>query len=483
MKYESGENFESMAHRYAIIMNLLNFDLKIPTPQINDGEFVAKLRHSEYSESIERLLILYAYGMIDEKLLIFLSYHKKVRCEDVAQAEELVLQLETIETRRRGRYVEIDDEMVDLKSLHNALRMCAECENSDILSDIRFNKAYEICTAEHKHITIEEGFCIPDDYLKNFAMMFDDILAKFENSRNTIEELSEDPEIADDDKVVFKDAQTAVFMEYYIEKLFGRDYIAYCIDNMLSLEISEDEYRKYLTDKKLSFEFKKLTRRHCYFTSRYNHLDYSYVKTENGIFISKSEAPAETLTLRIDAAEVKSDDTARDIVIKLLKKNINTFPTEGTIMQTSYNNEVMIFAYSKGIYKEINYKDFISNIVDIGRVHELAQLFSNKHLIRLTKENDVEIIVSKDNIDYRQENDISDIEFEAVKGVVREQLARRFALERKKTESLRTMSQLKVDAENAKREEVEAKKRAEEEKQQKRDDEKAKREVRKKNGE
>jgi len=77
-----------------------------------------------------------------------------------------------------------------------------------------------------------------------------------------------------------------------------------------------------------------------------------------------------------------------------LKKNVSTFPDEGTIMQTSYNNDVMIFAYSKGVYKEISYKEFISNIVDIGRIHELSQLFSNKHLIRLTSENDVEIIVA-----------------------------------------------------------------------------------------
>lgn len=482
MKYESGENFESMAHRYAIVMNLLNFEnLKMPSPKIN-GELVARLRNSDYSEAIERLLILFAYGMIDEGLLKFLTYTKRICCEDVIQAEEFILKFENKETRRSGRYVEIDDDMIDIKSLHNSLKMCAECNDSDILSEIRFCNAYEICSAEYTHIAIEEGFCVPDDYLYNFAVTFDNMLARI-NSKNEIEELAESFNKADD-TVIFKDAQTAVFMEYYIEKLFGRDYIKYCIDNNVSLEISDEEYRNYLNDKKLSFEFKKLTRKHCYFNSRYNHIDYSVIKTDNGAFVSKSEAPSERLTLHIDASEVSSDDTAKDIVIKLLKKNVSTFPDEGTIMQTSYNNDVMIFAYSKGVYKEISYKEFISNIVDIGRIHELSQLFSNKHLIRLTSENDVEIIVAKDGVDYRQENDITDVEFEACKGAIREQLARRFALERKKTDNLRTMSQLKVEAENTKREEEEAKRKKEEERQRKREEEQARREFgRKKNGE
>ncbi|MBP1546578.1 MAG: hypothetical protein J6A37_08255 [Oscillospiraceae bacterium] len=280
------------------------------------------------------------------------------------------------------------------------------------------------------------------------------------------------------------------YVTYSVEeqKIFGifnneaRDVVM--STHNVSLEISDEEYRNYLNDKKLSFEFKKLTRKHCYFNSRYNHIDYSVIKTDNGAFVSKSEAPSEMLTLRIDASEVSSDDTAKDIVIKLLKKNVSTFPDEGTIMQTSYNNDVMIFAYSKGVYKEISYKEFISNIVDIGRIHELSQLFSNKHLIRLTSENDVEIIVAKDGVDYRQENDITDVEFEACKGAIREQLARRFALERKKTDNLRTMSQLKVEAENTKREEEEAKRKKEEERQRKREEEQAKREFgRKKNGE
>ncbi len=484
MKYESGENFKSMAYRYCMVMNLLNYnDLKVPTPKLNDGQLIDIIRNSAYSEATERLLILFSYGMIDEAMLRFLALGKKIKCEDVAEAENLVLKFENAETAKEEKYVELNADMLDLKAFQNALKMCAESANSDILTDVNFNTAYEICSADHKHITIEEGLCIPDNYLYNFALCFDGLFAHFSISKKQVEEIPDSLEIEQGEQIIFKDVQTAKFIEYYIEKLFGRDYIIYCIENKLPLDISEDKYREYLNDKKLSFEFKKLTRKHYYFTSRYNHIDYSIIKTENGEFISKNEAPAEVLTLRIDATEVCSDDTPRDIVTKLLKKNVNTFPEEGTIMQTSYDNEIMIFAYSKGVYKEIDYKQFISNIVDYKRILSLANFFSNRHLIRLSGDNNVEIIASQGGVNYIQENNITADEFEAIKGVVREQLARRFALERKKTEGLRTMSQLKVEAESAKREEAEAKAKAEEEKQQKKEQEKAKREGRKKSGE
>ena len=484
MKYESGENFKSMAYRYCMIMNLLNYnDLKVPTPKLNDGQLIDIIRNSAYSEATERLLILFSYGMIDEAMLRFLALGKKIRCEDVTEAENFVLKLESEETAKEEKYVELNADMLDLNAFHNALKMCAESTNSEILAEVSFNTAYEICSAKHKHITIEEGFCIPDDYLHNYALCFDGLFAIFSMSKKEVEEISDSFETGQGERIVFKDVRAAAFIEYYIEKLFGRDYITYCIENELPMEISEEKYREYLNDKKLSFEFKKLTRKHCYFTSRYNHLDYSIIKTENGEFISKNEAPAEVLTLRIDAAEVSLDDTPREIVVKLLKKNANTFPDEGTIMQTSYDNEIMIFAYSKGVYKEIDYKQFISNIVDYKRILSLANFFSKKHLIRLSGDNNVEIIASQGGVNYIQENNITNDEFEAIKGVVREQLARRFALERKKTEGLRTMSQLKVEAESAKREEAEAKAKAEEEKQQKKEEEKAKREGRKKSGE
>ena len=110
MKYESGENFKSMAYRYCMIMNLLNYnDLKVPTPKLSDGQLIDILRNLEYSEAIERLLILFSYGMIDESLLRFLALGKKIKCKDVAEAENLVLKLEIAETVKEEKYVELNE--------------------------------------------------------------------------------------------------------------------------------------------------------------------------------------------------------------------------------------------------------------------------------------------------------------------------------------------------------------------------------------
>ena len=484
MKYESGENFKSMAYRYRVVLSLLNYDdVSVETPKLG-SQLVVKLRQGIYSEATERLLVLFSYGMIDEHLLNFLTQVKILSCSDAEAAENLVLMLENNETKKKDKYVEIDADMLDLNAFHNALTMCAETSNSDSFDDVGFDKAYEVCSAKHTHIKIEDGFCIPDDYLYNFALSFDDVLISYSKEKNSVETMEEKVELSmnNSEQIVFKNVQTAVFIEYYIERLFGRDYITYTIENNLPMEISEDKYRVYLNDKKLSFEFKKLTRKHWYLTSKYNYLDYSVVNTTNGEFVSIAEPSAEIVTLRIDANDVNSNDTPKDIIEKLIRKETYDFPDVGTIMQTTYDNTPIIFVFSNGNYTEINYKQFYTNLVDYERILSLAKFFSDKHLIRWLDDNNVNIIATKDGINYKELKEITDIEFEAVKGVIREQLARRFALERKKTENLRKMSQLKIEAEALKRKEAADAAQKEENRQQEHKEETAKRANRKTNG-
>lgn len=487
MKYESGETFESMSLRYSMVLNLLNYsDIKVSTPKLTDGQLIDRLRKSAYSETTERLLILFSYGLIDEKLLRNLVLGKIIKCEDVIEAENLVLALEKAENKD---YVEIDADMLDLNAFVNALKMCASTANSDMLSYVNFGEAYIISSSKHKHIVMHEGYCSPDRYLFEFASTFEGMTLKYMKSNDSI--LAADAEElmllineqSDDECVIFKDARVAAFVEQYIGKLFGRDYIEYTINNELPAEINDEKYLDYLKEKKLSFEFTEYTRKHKYFTSKYNHLDYDIIKTENGELISIKEDVNGVECLRIDASEVNGDDSIREIIMKILKKNVDTFPEEGSIMKTIYDGEEMAFAYSKGKYTEIDFNVFAVNLVDFERILALVKFFSEKHLIRMSGDNDVEVIVSKGGIDYREQNNISNDEFEVIKGVIREQLARKFALERKKTEGLRSMSQLKIEAETAKREEALAKAQAEEEKRLRLEEERAKRNGRKKQGE
>lgn len=484
MKYESGETFESMSLRYSMILSLLNYSgigITVPVPKLTDGQLIEKLRKSSYSESTERLLVLFAYGMIDEKLLRFFTLGKPLKCEDTVAAESLILKFENEETSKSERYVELNSDMLDLKALANALQMCAETSNSDKLTDINFDAAYEICSAKHNHITIKEGYCIPDEYLLTFASLFKGLMAA--KSSDILDDYDPSDTYDEDEQIIFKNAHAAYFIEYYIEKLFGRDYISDCLNDDLPLEVSDERYLEYLKDKKLSFTFNKYLRKHYFFSSKYNHLDYCKIKTESGCLSAIDEEPDEKqLTLRIDASEVSCDDTPKDIIKKILRREVNTFPAEDTIMQTSYDGTAMMFAYSKGAYTEINYNQFNLNLVDYERIQSLVKIFSDKHLIRMTENNSVEIIVNFGGVNYRQANNITDDEFEAVKGMIREQLAKRFALERKKTEGLRSMSQLKVEAETAKRNEAIAKQQAEEEKRRRLEEEHAKRSGRKTSG-
>ena len=491
MKYESGENFASMALRYKILLDLLNYsEIKVTVPKLQDGQLIESLRKSSYTEATERLLILYAYGIIDEAHLRKFSLGKPIKCEDIIAAEQLVLSLENKETEKSedDKYVEINAAVLDLSAFTKALHICAATANSEILLDTSFATAYQICSSEHKHITPRNGYCFTDNYLYKFASKFD-LLLKYSAATDEIKEIEPDEleEMSDDDikdNIIFRDINTAAFIETYIEQLFGRDYIEYCIDNALPLEINDEKYMAFLKEKKLCFEFVRYKRKHNYFISKYNHLDYDLIKTEDGKLVSITEAPSEAVSLRIDAAYVNNDDTPKDIILKILKKDANTFPSEGTLMKTSYNGKEYAFAYSKGTYFEIDIETYNSNLVDYDRILSLIGFFSEKHLIRLSGDmKNVEIIMNKGGVDYRQQNNINDNEFEAVKGVIREQLALRFALERKKTEGLRQMSQLKVEAEKEKREEAIKAKEEAERKQRKKEEEHNKREGRKKNGE
>lgn len=491
MKYESGENFASMALRYKILLDLLNYsEIKVAVPKLQDGQLIESLRKSSYKEATERLLILYAYGIIDEVNLRKFTLGKPIKCDDIIAAEQLVLSLENKETEKgeNAKYVEIDADVLDLKAFTNALHICAASANSDFLSDISFMAAYKICSEEHRHITMKNGYCFPDSYLYKFALKTD-LLLKYSASTDKIEKI--DSEEVDDmpeddikESIIFRDINAAAFIEAYIERLFGRDYIEYCIDNSLPMEIDDVKYMSFLKEKKLCFDFIRYSRKHNYFISKYNHLDYDVIKTEGGKLISITEEQGEPVSLRIDASSVNNDDTPKDIIQKILKQNADTFPLEGTLMKTSYNGKEYAFAYSKGKYSEIDVNLYSSNLVDYERILSLINIFSEKHLIRLSGDmKNVEIIMNKGGVDYRQQNEITDNEFEAIKGVIREQLTLRFALERKKTEGLRQMSQLKVEAEKEKREEAIKAKEEEERKQRKKEEEHNKREGRKKNGE
>lgn len=491
MKYESGENFGSMSLRYKMVLDLLNYsDIKVDIPKLKNGQLIDSLRKSNYNEATERLLILFAYGIIDEASLKTFTLCKPLKCEDVAEAEKLVLSFENEETKKGeyNRYVEIDEGVLDLAAFTSALNICAATTNSDILSDIAFSAAYQICTAKHQHFTIKDGYCFPDSYLFRFASKHS-LLLKYSESSDKISDISFDeieniPEKERNNSIVFKDINAAVFIETYIERLFGREYIEYCINNDSEMIVDDEKYMEFLKEKKLSFEFTRYIRKHFIFSSKYNHLDYDKIKTEEGKVVSITRDPGDKFTLRIDASEVSNDDTPKDIIIKLLRKDTYTFPADGTLMQTSYNGTEYLFAYSNGKYFDVDIDIFNSNLIDYERVLSLVSFFSQKHLIRMSGDmKSVDIIMNTSGVDYRKQKEITDNELEAIKGVLKEQLSIRFALERKKTEGLRQMSQLKVEAEQAKRDEAIKAKEEEERKRQKKEEERNKREGRKKNGE
>lgn len=492
MKYESGENFASMSLRYRMVLDLLKLyysDIEVKIPELKDGELISSLRKSSYNEATERLLVLFGYGMIDEACLKEFTILKPIKCEDVVAAEKLVLSLENDETRKDedNKYVEINEKILDLTAFANALRICSATANNEYLTDIPFNIAYGICTSKHAHFFIRNGYCFPDAYLFKFASKYP-MLLRYTESTDSLNSLSYDDmsEISDDkieSEVVFKDIKAAAFIEAYIERLFGRDYIEYCINNGDELIADDNKYMEFLKEKKLSFEFVRYNRKHYHFTSRYNHLDYDKIKVEDGN-VTVTRQAGENVILRIDASEVTNDDAPRDIVIKILKKDTYTFPSEGTLMKTSYNGTEYMFAYSNGKYSDVDIKTFDSDLVDYKRIIELKDIFSREHLIMMAGDKkSVDIKLYNDGVDYREKLKITDNELEAVKGALKEQLAIRFALERKKSEGLRKMSQLKVEAEQEKRDEAARAAEAEEEKRRKKQETEEKRNGRKKAGE
>ncbi len=503
-KYKgANENFITMLYRYNIVMNVLNYSQEIHPKKLSDGGLVDILRKMPYSESIERLIVLYSYGVIDEQALRFLTVSYPLPIDAAEAAENTVISNERAVKDNDDISTDIDDNGMLIEKV---LKICAVAHNTAELIYTDFSSLYKGFLDNQKHILTVNGYCYPSPTLLCFLGEYNYTLVRcdaqsgrcepieegYEYTAYSLDELEEallKYEGASDEKQrkydelicsvpVIRDISAVLTYTRYLDKLYGTDFLRYCINNNISID-SELLYDDYIKNKKLRFEFIAYTKKRSICGSKINHFDYDIIETSEGRIIRQESVSDKELSwmCQLELSDVSENDTSEQLIAKALKKYINKMPPDGLVVQTVLDDMPVMYMYisSTASFVKLDYDYFHKELFDYEKVLGFVKVCSEKHLIRTTADDNVQIILVSGDKNYAEMYDMNDNELSAAKNVIREQLAKRNVLNKRKTAELRNMTQLKIEAEEAVRRTEQEKARKEAEKEQARLEKQAKR--------
>lgn len=503
-KYCTGnEDFNTVLYRYAVLMSALNYSITPDTKPLRElsGKLVQNLRESGYSEVKERLLLLYSFGAISEKVLEYLAFSAEPELESLIEAEQILTEaeMESMNNAPDDAYEDLSEPSINHRLFENALLASANTYNNSLFKKASFEEIYNGAKNYSEHIAVINGRCYPDqslliyladksgslvsrDYetgseetavnvitsdeysLSELATVYESYdTAAEEERREYLRLMNEVPAIAD--------IKSVLRILPFFDKLYGKDFIDFCAEE--NDEPTQVLYEKYLSEKKLHFDFEAYPRKRKICTGIYNHYDYDVNKVAEDKLVSHELKPDErfgkSVDLKID--EVKADDNANDLLRKALDKykNMAILPDDIIVRTVKDKVEIfMVYNARKNVFTSLDKKDFLDDMFDFNKIWSFIQTVSHKHLVRKTGSNDI-VVLLDGGLDYTKEFGLTDRDYEYAKNIMKEQLEKQEAIRMRNSAGLKNLTQLKMDAE-ATRNKAEADKQQEEEnKQQKRD--------------
>lgn len=486
-KYKgANENFITMLYRYNIVMNVLNYSQEIHPQKLKDGKFVNMLRKLPYTEAVERLIVLFAYGVIDENALHFLTIKQPLNLESAVLAENKVIDNE----KNIQSGIDSDkDIIIENKRIEDILKICAVSHNTEYLTETDFLFLYNNLERCSGHIKVDDGYCYPSYPLLKFLNEYENTLVICDKDSGQCEPVDKEIEVdtyslsefndeLENTVPIIKDVTAAVTYALYLNRFCGKDFLRYSIQN--NIPINSDQYDDYIKEKKLCFDFIAYKKRRNICGTNINHFDYDDIETNEGRIIKQESVPDKEFSYKcqLDLSEVDNDNS-QQLITKALKKFTNKMPPCDLVVQTVLDEEPVMYIFSgaKCEFIKINYDEFRRDLFDYEKVLSFVNVCSEKHLIRTTADDNVQILLVKGNQNYAEIYEMNDNELAAAKNVIREQFEKRKIIDRRRTAELRNMTQLKVEAEQMIKMSEENKRI----KQQERADKQAKRDERKKN--
>lgn len=369
--YSNSADMLTMAYRYTVLTSFMGIKFDDAEPESTlQREDAKKILSEEYSEQKERLLFLVASGVLNyDKVKHLIIGNVYDFLDDVIQLEEHLLSDEELP------FSTLEASLL-ISSATKMLNELVEYDFITVLSELK----------KHPDMSITENGLVRCEnkeyemFLKNIGIPFvrvndNGIVCKTDN-------------ITEDNFFVADVYRAMLYLNVY-DKIFGKDFIKKIIGrNDINSDNIQEEYERYVTEQRLTFDIHGYVRRRNICGSIINHFDYDFNKIEDNKLVESNFTETESFSATITLSEndVKSPCSDAELVGKALKKYKRTkILPEHFLAEIFYNGITMYFVYSQNDdeFRKVDNSEFSAQLFDFDKIWSVVRKASAENKIML----------------------------------------------------------------------------------------------------
>ena len=423
--------------RYAVLAQIYG----AAVPEKNEirqlpKERVKLLRNENHTENTDRLLYLYGAGVLDEDSLdMFIRGFKGNIRNDVIAAEN----------RIAADSCKAPDDRITPGLVQNALLCAAYTKKYDELQTVSFDEALEMTELSHVCITDGKMRARDIEFLKFLAEIkeplgnFGDAAEVYVEDESNVKAFIETGNAEMESSPVILNMKNAVIYSKLFDKDYGRDYIRYAKENKIPLKIDCDsDYNSYVAKVKLHFDIRHYDRRRNICGNRVNWFDYA--PSVDGAITDNLSEITKTRAIDLDLTDKYENE---DLIEKAASKYKTTYTFgEDTVLEIFHDKEAYLKIWRSGKFADVDKSLFHTQLFEFDKVWSIIQMCSRNGQLR--KMNDR--IVIPESV----WNEIAPDEREYADRLIKEQYIRQTE-RRKSNKLLISLSDMKTNAENEKK--------------------------------
>lgn len=469
--YAENIDIRTMLFRYTVLSNLfgLKFDNCDSEQKLAKNE-ISDILKGMYSEQKERLLFLYASGVINhDTLMSLIQYNNADFLSDIVDMEKYLLNDEGKDINARIPY----------KIYNSAISLCAASKKHSTLEPINFIEAIEALRLDYQHIAVINGLIACDDmlmdYMRDVGLEFvkydvgadrvelydninnDSYYADFK-SRNTFDlnvlaDIIQNSPVGNSENGYPEEtvntamdypyiADSRTFLSYLkvYDKAYGKEFLTQL--NGAYTEDIQKAYQTFLNEMKLKFKISGYARRRKICGDKINHFDYDYNTIKDNELVSHELKKEDNLndTINLPETYISMDKSGlmRKALYEYAKKRV--LPDK-FVAEMYYSEEIYYFVYDrdKDIFNELDTEAFTRDLFNFNKVWSVVRKAAAER----------KIVSDGTNVRFIYLNEIPEEEQEYAKALAKEQFEKQQEM-RKSSASMSTLKQLISNAQNAK---------------------------------
>ncbi len=343
-------DMQTMIFRYSVLVDV--FGARLPNElkcenKLSD-ELKKKILRKPYSEQINRLIMLFGMGIVDEETV------KNVILFNEADWLEDAVSLEN-----RVRYDEEREIDSDKKILNSIFTVCANSRKYPEINGVSFETAEKILASPYTSAV--NGFIHIDKDLLSFMNKSEIAFGFYDKDvdsmyTETADNVSQAAALEDYDinsetvPIPFDYAALNCCLDVYGKK-YAEDFMSYALEN--NIPFSDDfyaEYEKYINDVKLCFDIKAYVRKRNICGDTVNYFDYAHNVMTDGKLISTLEAENNySCVIRIDTNDVYSE---KELEERAFKKYLQSHqPLENMVFEVYHCKKIKLYIFRSGSFE------------------------------------------------------------------------------------------------------------------------------------